>query len=102
MNNAAKGGKNALPTVGQLDTVSPATRLLEKRRLMYENQEQFMQKKKEFQQAEIAFRAQEKLLRDKDTEIQEQIISFATYLDGNQKQMRKCDDQIERLNEEIN
>jgi hypothetical protein len=34
-----KQGKNALPQVGQLDTVSPATRLLEKRRMMYENQE---------------------------------------------------------------
>ena len=45
-NNAQKGGKGALPQVGELDTVSPATRLLEKRRLMYENQEQFMTKKK--------------------------------------------------------
>lgn len=32
----------------QLDTVSPATRLLEKRRLMYEKQEEYEQKKKEF------------------------------------------------------
>ena len=36
-NNPQKGGKPALPQVGGLDTVSPATRLLEKRRLMYEN-----------------------------------------------------------------
>ena len=60
--------------------------------MMYENQEAFMQKKKEFQQAEIAFRTKEKELRDKDTEIQEQIIKFANYLDLNQKAMRKCDD----------
>ena len=32
----------------QVETVSPATRLLEKRRLMYEKQEQYEKKKKEF------------------------------------------------------
>jgi hypothetical protein len=32
----------------QLETVSPATRLLEKRRLMYEKQEEYEQKKKHF------------------------------------------------------
>ena len=31
----------------QLDTVSPATRLLEKRRQMYEKQEEYENKKKE-------------------------------------------------------
>ena len=39
-----------LPNTNQLDTVSPATRLLEKRRLMYEKQEEYEQKKKEFKQ----------------------------------------------------
>jgi len=51
-----------------------------------------MEKKKEFQQAEIAFRSQEKVLRDQDSEIQEQIIKFANYLDLNSKAMRKCDE----------
>jgi hypothetical protein len=37
-----------LPVSNQLDTVSPATRLLEKRRLMYEKQEEYESKKKEF------------------------------------------------------
>jgi hypothetical protein len=32
----------------QVETVSPATRLLEKRRLMYEKQEEYEQKKKQF------------------------------------------------------
>jgi hypothetical protein len=68
---------------------------------MYENQEHFMQKKKEFQQAEINFRAKEKSLRDKDSAIQEQIIKYANYLDLNQKAMRKCDDNITKLDEEI-
>ena len=60
-----------------------------------------MQKKKEFQQAEINFRAKEKSLRDKDSAIQEQIIKYANYLDLNQKAMRKCDDNITKLDEEI-
>ena len=42
--------KTKLPTPNQLDTVSPATRLLEKRRLMYEKQEEYETKKKEFKQ----------------------------------------------------
>jgi hypothetical protein len=32
----------------QVETVSPATRLLEKRRLMYEKQEEYEAKKKQF------------------------------------------------------
>jgi hypothetical protein len=32
----------------QMETVSPATRLLEKRRLMYEKQEEYEHKKKQF------------------------------------------------------
>ena len=43
MNNT-EGDKN------QPDTVSPATRLLEKRRLMYEKQEEYENKKKESKQ----------------------------------------------------
>ena len=39
-----------LPAPNQMDTVSPATRLLEKRRLMYEKQEEYESKKKEFKQ----------------------------------------------------
>ena len=80
--------------------VSPATRLLEKRRMMYENQEKYKLKKKEFQQQEFAFRQKEKELRDKDQEIQESIINFASYLDMNQKQMKKCDENISKLKEE--
>ena len=47
----------------QLDTVSPATRLLEKRRQMYEKQEDYENKKKESKQAELEFRETEKELR---------------------------------------
>lgn len=46
-----KGGEGANPANNnQLDTVSPATRLLEKRRQMYEMQEEYENKKKESKQ----------------------------------------------------
>lgn len=41
--------RNTLPQTAALDAISPATRLLEKRRMMYENQEKYILKKKEFQ-----------------------------------------------------
>ena len=87
----------ALPSATQLDNVEPATRLLEKRRLMYENQEKYMNKKKEFQQAEIHFRTKEKELREQDQSIQESLISFAAYLDVNQKTIKKSEDNIAKL-----
>ena len=42
-----KTGDPAAGGGGQLDTVSPATRLLEKRRQMYEMQEDYESKKKD-------------------------------------------------------
>lgn len=42
--------KIKLPTPLQLDSVSPATRLLEKRRLMYEVQKAFEDQKKDFEE----------------------------------------------------
>ena len=89
-----------LPPAGNLDTVTPATRLLEKRRLMYESQEKYVEKKKDFQQKEISFRAKEKDLREEDQEIQGALIEFAAYLDTNQKKMKTCEDNIARLEAE--
>ena len=61
--------KKALPAPQKYDTVSPATRLLDKRRRMYENQEAFIQKKREFAQAEMGFKNREEELRVKDHEL---------------------------------
>ena len=69
--------------VQKLDTVSPATRLLDKRRKMYENQEAYINKKKDFQQMEIQFKQREQDLRQKDNELQTSLIQFASYLDQN-------------------
>jgi hypothetical protein len=42
--------------------------------MMYENQEEYKHKKKEFQQEEAKFYAQEQELQRKDTAIQESLI----------------------------
>lgn len=54
---AEKKSKEVVPANEQAEAVSPATRLLEKRRMMYENQEAFKAKKKEFAYEEVQFRA---------------------------------------------
>ena len=53
---------------------------------------------------EIQFKQREQDLRQKDNELQASLIQFASYLDGNQKAMDKCDKNIEKLkieNEEL-
>ncbi len=97
-----------LPQHLQLDSVSPATRLLEKRRLMYEVQKAFEDQKEEFQMKEQRFKLQEAELREKDILIQDNLIKFSTFLQ--QQEMRKKKDveltqienkRIEQLDEEI-
>ena len=46
---------------------------------------------------EIQFKQREQDLRQKDNELQASLIQFASYLDGNQKAMDKCDKNIEKL-----
>lgn len=77
--------KKALVTTQKLDTVSPATRLLDKRRKMYENQETYLAKKKHFTQQEFEFQTRETELRDEDHKLQQSLIQYATFLDRNAK-----------------
>lgn len=53
--------------------------------MMYENQEAYKAKKKEFAHEEITFRKKELELREKDGEIHNSLIAFSSYLDVNQK-----------------
>ena len=62
----ADSKKIKLPQHLQLDSVSPATRLLEKRRLMYEVQKAFEDQKEEYHQKESRFKLQEQELKEKD------------------------------------
>ena len=84
----------------QGEAMSPATRLLEKRRMMFENQEAYRAKQREFAREEGTFRTKEKELREKDCQIQDSLIAFSSYLDVNQKQIKKATDNIEKLTNE--
>ena len=104
----ADSKKIKLPQHLQLDSVSPATRLLEKRRLMYEVQKAFEDQKEEYQAKEKRFKQQEGDLREKDIMIQDNLIKFSTFLQ--QQEMRRKKDtelyygeqkKIEQLVQEI-
>jgi hypothetical protein len=72
--------KMKLPQHLQLDSVSPATRLLEKRRAMYEVQKAYDDAKYDFQKNEDASKLREQELREKDILIQDHLIKFSTFL----------------------
>lgn len=80
-----------MPQHMQLDMVSPATRLLEKRRVMYEVQKAFEDQKEDFKKEEERCRIREQELREKDTLIQDNLIRFSTFLQQ-QEQRRKKDE----------
>jgi hypothetical protein len=63
-----------------LDNVSPATRLLEKRRQMFEVQEALETQKEEFARKEEMFKRREDGLRLKDLQLQEALIRFNKFL----------------------
>jgi DNA repair exonuclease SbcCD ATPase subunit len=71
------------PTHIHFDTVSPATKLLEKRRMMYEVHEAFEAQKEEFKKQESNFKVQEAEIRNRDLQIQEDLIKFCRYLQEN-------------------
>mmetsp|Transcript_14208 Transcript_14208/g.36465 ORF Transcript_14208/g.36465 Transcript_14208/m.36465 type:complete len:311 (+) Transcript_14208:219-1151(+) len=66
-----------------LDHVSPATRLLEKRRQMFEVQEALEQQKLEFNRKEDTFRRRENGLKKQDLDLQESLIRFSKFLQEN-------------------
>ncbi len=68
--------------------------------MMFENQEAYRAKQREFAREEGTFRTKEKELREKDCQIQDSLIAFSSYLDVNQKQIKKATDNIEKLTNE--
>jgi hypothetical protein len=62
--------------------VAPQTRLLEKRRQMFEVQEALDGQKEEFGRREEAFKRREEGLRKKDLDLQEALIRFNQILTG--------------------
>ena len=90
------------------DNVSPATRLLEKRRQMYEVQDALENQKQRFQKEEDNFRRREEQLRDKDLQLQHQLFRFNRFLQDNEAKRRRAQTrgdeelaQIKQKDEEI-
>jgi DNA repair exonuclease SbcCD ATPase subunit len=90
------------------ENVSPATRLLEKRRQMYEVQDALEAQKARFAKDEEQFKKREESLRAKDLHLQHQLIRFNKFLQDNEAKRRRaetrCADeqmQIKQKDEEI-
>merc|ERR1719261_2100863 len=73
-----------------LDHVSPATRLLEKRRQMFEVQEALDAQKEDFERREHAFQQREEALRKKDLALQESLIKFNKFLQENESKRNRA------------
>jgi len=78
------------PQTLTLDHVSPATRLLEKRRQMFEVQEALDAQKEDYARREDAFRRREDGLRKKDLELQESLIKFNKFLQENESKRNRA------------
>jgi len=87
---ATKRNRN-LPQQLTLDHVSPATRLLEKRRQMFEVQEALDAQKEEFQRREATFKRREEMLKKKDLELQESLIRFNKFLQENDSKRNRAE-----------
>ena len=74
------GAAAAASSSFDLEHVSPATRLLEKRRQMFEVQEALEKKKDEFARQQAAFRQRDEKLRKKDQVLQESLTRFNRFL----------------------
>jgi len=90
-------GTSSLPQTLMFDHVSPATRLLEKRRQMFEVQEALNSQKEEFSRREDAFRRREDGLRRKDLELQDSLIKFNKFLQENESKRNRA---LKRATEE--
>ena len=58
---------------------------------MYEKQEEYEQKKKQFKLEEDKFREQEADLRGADLDLQNQMIKFSQFLQDNEKKKNEAD-----------
>mmetsp|Transcript_65405 Transcript_65405/g.161029 ORF Transcript_65405/g.161029 Transcript_65405/m.161029 type:complete len:299 (+) Transcript_65405:44-940(+) len=74
-----------------LNDVSPATRLLEKRRQMFEVQEALETQKEEFARREELFKRREEQLRKQDLELQQQLIRFNKFLQENDSKTARAE-----------
>lgn len=78
----------------ELESMSPATKLLEKRRQMYDKQKDYEDDKEKFKKAEENFKTQEAELIKKDIDLQNQLIGFSKILQDNQAKKEKATKKI--------
>mmetsp|Transcript_20045 Transcript_20045/g.36043 ORF Transcript_20045/g.36043 Transcript_20045/m.36043 type:complete len:298 (-) Transcript_20045:332-1225(-) len=81
-----------------LDHVSPATRLLEKRRQMFEVQEALEAQKQDFNKKELIYKRREEALKLRDLELQESLIRFSKFLQENDSKRARAE---KKASEEI-
>ncbi|CAI2373987.1 unnamed protein product [Moneuplotes crassus] len=75
-------------SINNVRSMSPATKLLEKRRLMYEEQEKYETSKDKFKKREEELKTQEADLISKDVDLQKQLIGFSKILQENQSKKK--------------
>lgn len=88
--NTGVNKKTTLPQTLMMEHITPATRLLEKRRQMFEVQEALNAQNEEFARREDAFRRREEGLRRKDFELQESLIKFNKFLQENEAKRNRA------------
>jgi hypothetical protein len=91
---AAAAKAKVTPHTLVLEHVAPATRLLEKRRQMFEVQESLEAQKQEFQLKEEGFKRREETLKKKDLDLQESLIRFSKFLQENGGVVRTSHDVV--------
>ncbi|CAE8625103.1 unnamed protein product, partial [Polarella glacialis] len=108
MADESRGAQPKHPQQLFFDNVNPATRLLEKRRQMYEVQDALENQKARFAKEEEQFRKKEEQLRAKDLQLQHQLCRFNKFLQDNEAKRRRADTrateeaaQIRQKDEEI-
>ncbi|CAG9318439.1 FAP73_1 [Blepharisma stoltei] len=89
-----KGTKYNLKQL-KMDTVSPATRLLDKRRLMYQVQEAFERQKEEENRRLEIFNSKEEELRARDLAVQEKFVEFSKVINENEAKLQRAKNRIE-------
>ena len=94
-----------MPVQLNLDTATPATRLLEKQRQMNEIQDALTLQKDDYAKKEETFKRREEQLRKKDMELQESLIKFNKFLKENEtkrlRAQKKAEDEEKAKQEKI-
>lgn len=83
-----------LPNHIQFETVSQATKLLEKRRMLYEVHEALEQQKEEFSRQKEGILRHEEIIREADLNIQEHLIKYGQSLIETEKKTQKTKERL--------